>query len=59
MPPLRLVFMGTPELARTILAALADDARCQLVAPVRVVIERTRNPSFVCGYFFSTIHTLR
>ena len=34
MPPLRLVFMGTPDLARTVLAALEDDARFQLVAVV-------------------------
>ncbi len=34
MSPLRLVFMGTPDLARTVLAQLADDARFALVAVV-------------------------
>lgn len=34
MSPLRLVFMGTPDLARTVLAALADDARFHLLAVV-------------------------
>ena len=34
MSPLRLVFMGTPDLARTVLAALADDSRFQLLAVV-------------------------
>jgi methionyl-tRNA formyltransferase len=31
---LRVVFMGTPDLARTVLAALAEDARWQLAAVV-------------------------
>ncbi len=30
----RVIFMGTPDLARTVLAALAEDARWQLVAVV-------------------------
>lgn len=34
MPPIRLVFMGTPDLARTVLSALADDARFQVLAAV-------------------------
>ncbi len=34
MPPIRLVFMGTPDLARAVLSALADDARFQVMAAV-------------------------
>lgn len=34
MSPIRLVFMGTPDLARTILSALADDSRFQVLAVV-------------------------
>jgi len=34
MSPLRLVFMGTPDLARTVLAALADEPRYQVLAVV-------------------------
>ena len=34
MSPIRLVFMGTPDLARTVLSALADDARFEVLAAV-------------------------
>jgi methionyl-tRNA formyltransferase len=34
MNPVRLVFMGTPELARTVLAGLAEDPRFQILAVV-------------------------
>jgi methionyl-tRNA formyltransferase len=34
MSPLRLVFMGTPDLGRTVLATLADDSRFQVLAAV-------------------------
>lgn len=34
MAPIRLVFMGTPDLARTVLSALAEDARFQVLAAV-------------------------
>lgn len=34
MNPIRLVFMGTPDLARTVLAALADDSHFQIHAAV-------------------------
>lgn len=34
MLPIRLVFMGTPDLARTVLSALADDPRYQVLAAV-------------------------
>lgn len=34
MPTVRMVFMGTPELARTVLATLAGDPRFELVAVV-------------------------